>query len=63
VAANLSDEGTEYGGDVNGSQLVVIEVIFRDDENGDCDVVTDDPGEGEEVVDRGDEDRQFGDGD
>ena len=59
MAANLSDDGTEDGGDVDGSQLVVVEVIFRDDEDGDCDVVTDHPGEGEEVVDSGDEDRQF----
>ena len=63
VAADLANDGAEDGRDIDGGELVVVEVVLRHDEDGDGDVVADDPGEGEEVVDGGDEDGKLGDGD
>lgn len=59
MPADLGEDGAEDGRDVNGSKLVVGKLVFRHDEDGDCDVIANDPSEGEEVVDRGDQDRKL----
>ena len=54
---------TDDGRNVDGSDLVVAPIVEGYDKHGDRGVISDDPGEGEEVVDDAEEDGELGERD
>ena len=60
VADNFSDEGCDDGSKVEISDLCGAKVVERSEEDGKGSVDANDPGEGKEIVDCGDEDDRAG---
>ena len=62
VAGDLAEGCAEDRRDVDGGEVAEGELVFWDDEDGNRSVVTDHPGEGEEVVDASEKDGQSSNG-
>lgn len=58
VAHNFSDDGCDNGSKVEVADLCGTEVVKWSKEDRECSIDADDPGEGQEVVDCGNEDNR-----